>query len=194
MLIRLKGNDMLDCKTPLLYSWERDDVKKILKHRVIERTKISKGLDITEHDVNEEQISNEYHTIWLEAIRRKDKYNMLYNHPMLLQEDYEYIWNQNIDYRMKKLKWSFIGTGVVLFIYSLGFKRRWYFYNKFNKRRIGIFKIFGPIRKIFFLYLTFQANFWAATYLFNQQFYVALKNQGLYAKYNLSNNFSEFVE
>ena len=182
---------MPNCINSLIFRWKNKRIRETLKNRVISRYQHEKGLKLRPVDIIESQITDEYHTLWLESIRRKDKINMIYNHPQLLKEDLKFLEEKDQLYLTRKFKFSAISTGVCLLIYNLGFKRKWYFYNAFNKRGNTAIRW---AKKGFWIWALFQSNLATFNYFCNQQFKVDLRTEGLYQKYNLDFFFNEHVE
>lgn len=140
-------------------------------------------------------IIEEYHNVWLDNIKTKDKMNMLYNHPSLLQEDYDEISSELRKYSSKKLKYSGYSTLFFVFLYNFAFKNRWYFYNWMNKKPwFGNMYIGRKVKKIGLLYFVFSANLYMFNYFLDKQVLLDLKRQGMYDKYNLEFYFNKVSE
>lgn len=136
----------------------------------------------------------EYRSLWLEAVKKKDKINMLYNHPNLHKSDYDYIEEKVEDYRSKKYLHSIYSTIGVICVYNLAFKNRWYFYNALNKQSWTRFAIARKLKKISLLYLTYVGNLQLFSYTYDKSLELDLKEKGMFDKYNIEFFFNKGVE
>jgi uncharacterized alkaline shock family protein YloU len=73
------------------FRWSVPSIRQSIEERIIEKTKKHTGKNITPIDITEQRILQEYRKLWMETVKKKDKVNMLYNHPSLLLKDYQYI-------------------------------------------------------------------------------------------------------
>lgn len=164
--------------------------------RIVQRVKQTENRDILEYEITDEMVIKEYSNVWLENIKMKDKMNMLYNHPGLLQEDYDKLSVKIKESTNKKFKYAGYTTLGVLFIYNLGFKNSWYFYNWFNKKPWIFQRLFigRKIKKMLLVYAVYTGSLYSYNYFFDKQLVLDLKREGFYDKYNLEFYFNELTE
>lgn len=127
-------------------------------------------------------------------MKKKDKTNMLYNHPNLLLKDYKFIDEKVAEYRIKKYLHAAYSTTAIVGIYNMAFKNRWYFYNFFNKKSWTRFGIARKLKKFGLLYVTYIANVQFFSYTYDKTLLYDLKKEGLFEKYNLEFYFNKGYE
>lgn len=152
------------------------------------------GKSISRLDITEDLIIQEYKHLWLDSIKKKDKVNMLYNHPSLLKSDYDYIDEKVSEYRTKKYMHGIYTTAGLTMIYNLAFKNRWYFYNFFNKQGWTKYGFARKFKKIGMLYVCYVANVQMFSYMYDKTLLHDFQIKGLFEKYNLEFYFNTGVE
>lgn len=87
----------------------------------------------------------------------------------------------NIEY--DKYKYGLLTTAGMMFVYSMGFKRYYLFYNFF--KRPSRIPYFPYVKKFVSTVQLFNANLLGMEYVFNQKLQADLLSQGFFTKYNL---------
>jgi hypothetical protein len=64
--------------------WNNREIRQTIEDRIIRKAKYDSGKTLSRLDITEKKVLQEYRSIWLDSIKKKDKTNMLYNHPNLL--------------------------------------------------------------------------------------------------------------
>ena len=133
-------------------------MRESIVERIVRKTKIDTGKNLSSLDISEKKVLDEYRNLWLDSVKRKDKVNMLYNHPNLLMSDYKLIEEKVAEYRTKKYLHAVYSTVALIGVYNVAFKNRWYFYNFFNKKSWSRFAFARKFKKFALLYGTYIGN------------------------------------
>ena len=162
--------------TTLAMLWRQPDVRTALEERIRSR-------DSSVGQISEEMIVKEYFDNWREAFVSKDPLKLVMNNPALLKSDYDKIEKVMEEQKIQKAYWAAGLTVFTFFIYNVGFKSNWMFYNFFQKKHR--FRVVRWLKKGLGTYAVFLVNLAGTNYIYNQKFKIWMNDSGFIEKYNL---------
>ena len=120
-------------------------------------------------------------------LKQKNKFESLLYHPHLTEDDNIKLVDMYAKHQVKKVKYTFLGTGFIYFVYHMGLRDRYTFYRLVRKRPYLIQEATRRFMKWVFLpMLVFNSVYLGMEYGMKDLFIYNIKKEGFFDKYHLS--------